>query len=179
MRQFKNDPKRNPSPIPLENCPWCGTRFQPDSFALLPNDDKPRDLRIVCANLECDFTRDRALPIVGVDEPICRRLPVFLVATVDTFAALLWVGQSGGLLGGADRHDATGFYGPAEPGRGRPLAASLPPPDLVIQDELHLISGSLGTMVGVYESAMEALTDMVFKSSGIGCGKGWIEWARS
>ncbi len=36
VRQFKNDPKSKPSPIPLENCPWCGTRFEPDSFALLP-----------------------------------------------------------------------------------------------------------------------------------------------
>ena len=146
-----------PSPIPLENCPWCGTRFEPDSFALLPNDDQPRELRIVCTNFECDFTRDRALPIVAVDEPIYRRLPAFLIATVDKFASLPWVGQAGALLGGADRHDATGFYGAAEPGRGTRLAAPLPPPDLVIQDELHLISGPLGTMAGLYEAAIEAL----------------------
>ena len=157
MRQFKADPKGKPSPIPLENCPWCGTRFGPDSFALLPNDDQPRELRIVCTNFECDFTRDRALPIVAVDEPIYRRLPAFLIATVDKFASLPWVGQSGALLGGADRHDATGFYGAAEPGRGTRLAAPLPPPDLVIQDELHLISGPLGTMAGLYEAAIEAL----------------------
>ena len=69
VRQYKADPKSKPSPIPLENCPWCGTRFGPDSFALLPNDDQPRELRIVCTNFECDFTRDRALPIVAVDEP--------------------------------------------------------------------------------------------------------------
>ena len=50
VRQFKNDPRGKPSPIPLENCPWCGTRFQPDSFTLLPNDDQPRELRIVCTN---------------------------------------------------------------------------------------------------------------------------------
>ncbi len=157
VRQFKADPRSKPSPIPLETCPWCGTRFGPDSFALLPNDDAPRELRIVCANFECDFTRDRALPIVAVDEPLYRRLPAFLIATVDKFASLPWVGPSGVLLGGADRHDASGFYGAAEPGRGARLSAPLPPPDLVIQDELHLISGPLGTMVGLYEAAIEAL----------------------
>jgi hypothetical protein len=114
-------------------------------------------LRIVCTNFECDFTRDRPLPIVAVDEPIYRRLPAFLIATVDKFASLPWVGQAGAILGGADRHDATGFFGAAEPGRGNRLAAPLPPPDLVIQDELHLISGPLGTMAGLYEAAIEAL----------------------
>ncbi len=157
VRNFKRDPRSNPSPIPLEDCPWCGTRFQPDSFALLPNDDQPRELRIVCANFECDFTRDRPLPIVAVDEPIYRRLPAFLIATVDKFAALPWVGEAGALLGGAERHDGTGFYGAAEPGHGKRLVVPLPPPDLVIQDELHLISGPLGTMAGLYEAAIEAL----------------------
>lgn len=157
VRQFKADPRGKPSPIPLETCPWCGTRFGPDSFALLPNDDAPRELRIVCTNFECDFTRDRTLPIVAVDEPLYRRLPAFLIATVDKFASLPWVGSSGVLLGGADRFDASGFYGAAEPGRGARLSAPLPPPDLVIQDELHLISGPLGTMVGLYEAAIEAL----------------------
>ena len=157
VRQYKANPKGKPSPIPLENCPWCGTRFGPDSFALLPNDDQPRELRIVCTNFECDFTRDRALPIVAVDEPIYRRLPAFLIATVDKFAALPWVGQAGALLGGAERSDSSGFYGAAEPGKGTRLKAPLPPPDLVIQDELHLISGPLGTMAGLYEAAIEAL----------------------
>ncbi len=157
VRAFKRDPRSNPSPIPLENCPWCQTRFAPDSFALLPNDDYPTELRIVCANFECDFTRDRALPIVAVDEPIYRRLPAFLIATVDKFAALPWVGQAGALLGGADRHAAAGFYGASEPGNGQRLAEPLPPPDLIIQDELHLIAGPLGTMAGLYEAAIEAL----------------------
>ncbi len=157
VRQFKADPKSKPSPIPLENCPWCGIRFGSQSFVLVPNDDKPRELRIVCANISCDFTRDRALPIVAVDEPIYRRLPAFLIATVDKFAALPWVGPAGAILGGADRHDKSGFYGAAEPGKGTRLAAPLPPPDLVIQDELHLISGPLGTMAGLYEAAIEAL----------------------
>jgi len=156
-RQYKADPRGRPSPIPLENCPWCGSRFGADSFTLLPDDNRPNELRIVCLNIECDFTRDRALPIVAVDDSLYRRLPAFLIATVDKFASLPWVGQSGALLGGVDRHDATGFYGAAEPGKGTRLGSPLPPPDLVIQDELHLISGPLGTMAGLYETAIEAL----------------------
>ena len=157
VRHFKADPRSKPSPIPLENCPWCGTRFGADSFVLLPNDDHPKELRIVCINFECDFTRDRALPIVAVDEPIYQRVPAFLIATVDKFASLPWVGQAGMLLGGANRYNASGFYGAADTGIGTPLTEALPPPDLIIQDELHLISGPLGTMAGLYETAIEAL----------------------
>lgn len=161
-KQYKANPKGRPSPIPLEACPWCGTAFGRDSFALIDdtgraNEDYPTQLRILCTNLDCEFIRDRTLPIVAVDEPLYRRLPAFLIATVDKFASLPWVGPSGALLGGGDRHDATGFYGAAEPGRGRRLTAPLPPPDLVIQDELHLISGPLGTMAGLYETAIEGL----------------------
>ena len=155
-RQFKSDPNK-PMPIPLESCPWCSTRFEPASFTLLPDDDRPSELRIVCINFECDFSGDRPLPILAVDEPIYRRLPAFLIATVDKFASLPFTGQTGTLLGGAGRHDEAGFYGAAEPRRGRPLEQPLSGPDLVIQDELHLISGPLGTMVGLYETAIEAL----------------------
>ena len=157
VRRFQSDPRRHPSPIPLEECPWCGTAFAPDSFALLPDADRPRELRIVCTNLDCEFTGERPLPVVAVDEPLYRRLPAFLIATVDKFATLPWIGPSGALLGGATRADGHGFYGAAEPGRGVMLPMPLPAPDLVIQDELHLIAGPLGTMAGLYETAVEGL----------------------
>ena len=157
VTRFKQNPNSNPSPIPLENCPWCGREFEPESFDLQPNADQPNELRIVCTDWQCDFSGDRPLPVIGVDEPLYRRLPAFLIATVDKFASLPWVGQSGALLGGADRADASGFYGAAEPGQGRRLTAPLPPPNFVIQDELHLIAGPLGTMAGLYETAIEAL----------------------
>ena len=161
---FKNNPQGKPSPIPLETCPWCGEAFGANSFDLQSdgksNWDTPNELRVVCTNFECEFSggSGRALPILAVDEQIYLRLPAFLVATVDKFASLPWVGESGMLLGGADHADSRGFYGPAAPGRGKRLDQPLPPVDLVIQDELHLISGPLGTMAGLYETVIDALT---------------------
>lgn len=157
-RRFQDDSRR-PSPIPLEECPWCGEKFKATSFQLLPNPDAPTDLRVTCANRRCDFSRGNSLPILAVDEPIYRRLPCFLIATVDKFAAMPWTGEVGGFFGRVDRVDAEGFYGPCHPTAGRPLPVDrLPPMDLVIQDELHLISGPLGTMVGLYETALDELS---------------------
>ncbi len=153
-------------PIPLENCPWCGTQFGAKSFQLLPTTDQPKDLRITCLNKKkrpdgkpvCVFRRDQSLPIVTVDEPIYRRLPCFLIATVDKFANLPWIGETAGLFGKVKRYDQDGFYGAAQPNQGGALTKPLLPPDLIIQDELHLISGPLGTMVGLYETAIDALS---------------------
>jgi hypothetical protein len=154
---YRND-DRKPKPIPLEECPWCGEKFTPNSFQLLPNPDEPFDLRVVCVNRGCAFSRGNPLPILAVDDPIYRRLPCFLIATVDKFAAMPWTGEVGGFFGRVERHDPQGFYGPCQPGRGSALSADrLPPPDLIIQDELHLISGPLGTLVGLYETALDEL----------------------
>lgn len=160
VRQYKTYPTSKPIPIPIEECPWCGHRFSPESFTLLPNDDLPTELRIVCTNLACDFIGDRPLPIVAVDDSVYRRLPAFLIATVDKFATLPWVAESGVLLGGATRQSKQGFAGAGEKHAswGSALPAPLAPPDLVIQDELHLISGPLGTMAGLYETAVDALS---------------------
>jgi len=153
---FQND-DRKPAPIPLEGCPWCGEKFGRNSFRLEPNPDQPETLRVGCVNRQCDFTRSRALPIVAVDEPIYRRLPCFLIATVDKFAAMPWTGPVGAFFGGGTRADARGFYGPCDPKGGTALPAPLRPPDLVIQDELHLISGPMGTIAGLYEAALDRL----------------------
>jgi hypothetical protein len=154
---FQND-DRKPSPIPLEECPWCGTKFTKHSFKLTPNPDTPTDLRVNCINRDCAFSRGNELPILAVDEPIYRRLPCFMIATVDKFAAMPWTGEVGGFFGRVQRYDGEGFYGPCDTTVGQPLPCErLLPPDLVIQDELHLISGPLGTIVGLYETALDEL----------------------
>ena len=151
--------KTKQSPIPIDKCPWCGTALTAKSFQLQPNVDQPLDLNLFCLNRKCDFRGDRKLPIVAVDESIYRRIPCFIISTVDKFANLPWVGQTANLFGKVSSHDRNGFYGAATPNQkgNTRLTKALPPPDLIIQDELHLISGPLGTMVGLYETAIEAL----------------------
>ena len=157
--EYQNDDKSKPSPIPLESCPWCGSKFTKNSFQLRPNPDHPNNLRVTCGDRRkrCPFHARNPLPILTVDAPIYQRLPCFIIATVDKFAQLPWVGETGALFGRVERHDKNGFYNPATSVVGRALEGYLPPPDLVIQDELHLISGPLGTMVGLYETAIDAL----------------------
>ena len=154
------DNDSRPSPIPLEECPWCAKKFQSQSFRLLPNSDHPRELRIKCLNRRCDFNKEgRTLPILAVDDQIYQRLPCFLIATVDKFAAMPWTGEVGKLFGKVQRYDQNGFYGPCEPGEGNPIEGNtLLPPELIIQDELHLISGPLGTIAGLYETAIDGLS---------------------
>jgi hypothetical protein len=162
---FQNNSRKAP-PIPVDTCPWCGFRFKPQSFLLVRtrpdggiglDSSQPDQLRLQCHNPACRFKGQNTLPIVAVDEPLYRRVPCFVIATVDKFASLPWTGASGALLGGADRYDAAGFYGPWSPEIGQRLAKPLAPPDLIIQDELHLISGPLGTMAGLYETVIDAL----------------------
>lgn len=152
--------KAKEAPAPLKACPWCGTPFDRHSFACMPDSLAPRNMEIRCANPNCAFTGDRALPVVTVDEAIYRRLPAFLIATVDKFAGLPWLGEAGAFFGHVNRMDEWGFYG-ANDARsdGKPLwnGAALAPPDLIVQDELHLISGPLGTVAGLYETALDQL----------------------
>ena len=136
--RFSRDTTQDP-PLPLDQCPWCGTKFAKHSFQLVPNTNNPSNLLVCCVNRRCDFRgAKRSLPIVAVDEPIYERLPAFMIATADKFAAMPWTGETSGFFRGGD---------PTDPR----------PPDLIIQDELHLISGPLGTMAGLYETALDRL----------------------
>ncbi|WP_156941496.1 DISARM system helicase DrmA [Mesorhizobium sp. WSM2561] len=148
---------RGPAPAPLKSCPWCGSGFKADSFHLHPNGTMPQRLDIRCHNVDCDFSGSDRLPIVVVDEEIYRRLPAFMIATIDKFANVPWNGKSGAFFGHVERHDNTGFYGADLPTSGQRLDRPLRPIDLIIQDELHLISGPLGTIAGLYETAFDLL----------------------
>ena len=107
-----------------------------------------------------------------VDEEIYRRLPTLLIATVDKFAQMPWNGEVQMLFGQVNgRCERHGFRSPEiedtrfppedqERPAGGQDASTMPPlrpPDLIIQDELHLISGPLGTLVGLYETAVDKL----------------------
>ncbi|WP_214318606.1 DISARM system helicase DrmA [Nonomuraea sediminis] len=114
------------------------------------------------------------LPILTVDEEIYRLVPSLVVATVDKLAQLPWRGFAGHLFGRVSRRCPRHGYQHTDLGekiscKGRHHAtAALPktdsqpvrhlrPPDLIIQDELHLISGALGTTVGLFEAAVDEL----------------------
>ncbi len=164
VRAHKNHPAdpRRPPPVPLAWCPWCRTPFEPECYELDKQGKRVHRLLVGCANIDCDFcfdANDDGLPLVVVDEQVYRELPTFVIGTVDKFALLPWRGPSGMLFGRVRAQDGRGFYGHAEraPGSASKLKKGLPPPDLVIQDELHLITGPLGTMVGLYETAVDHL----------------------
>ena len=140
------------NPFVLLRCPWCRARMGPlDLRARGRGRPKVRGapsvlgyrrsgptVTLVCPDPVCEFAD--GLPVLVIDEDIYERRPSFVVATVDKLATLAWRPQARSLFGlGADgRRDAR-------------------PPGLIIQDELHLISGPLGSMVGLYEAAIEEL----------------------
>ena len=164
----QRDNKKADSPLPLRHCPWCGFELDPDTATLQPAKSSPTHVRVLCKNFRgCDFGQgnkrhaDEGIPLIFVDEQVYRELPSFLVATVDKFAMLPWRAEAGMLFGRVHSREGRQFYGTPDstiPARSAEvIPGGLRPPELIVQDELHLISGPLGTMVGLYETAIEAL----------------------
>lgn len=172
------------SPHQLTNCPWCGTKIDPGKHIRVEKyaDGACRTLIFCGAKFgQCKFSMKEApgegLPVMVVDEEIYRRLPALLITTVDKFAQMPWNGSVQMLFGQVDGYcERHGFRSPGlaeaseelEIGgihrakgntpQARVLSQNpLRPPDLIIQDELHLISGPLGTLVGLYETAVDRL----------------------
>ncbi|HIA03084.1 MAG TPA: helicase, partial [Myxococcales bacterium] len=122
----------------LVECPWCGCAIIPSR----QEDDRTRyginctatSFSFRCPDSGCDF-HDR-LPIQVVDEGLYAQPPTILLATIDKFARLPWEARS------------RSFFG---------IGQNVRSPDLVIQDELHLISGPLGTIAAIYEAAIDVL----------------------
>lgn len=166
------------SPYQLTTCPWCGSQIEAGRhLEARPYKQGTCRTYTYCGDQtgQCIFSKrhapDEGLPVVVVDEEIYRRLPTMLIATVDKFAQMPWKGEVqmlfGLVNGSCSRH---GFRSPEiedasmhpATNTGLPSAKTtdhvpLRPPDLVIQDELHLISGPLGTLVGLYETAIDKL----------------------
>lgn len=121
------------------SCPWCGTRLTRDLGSDRGEwgyriDRNPKRFVIHCTEPSCPF--HDALPVRIVDEDIYRVPPTLLFATVDKFALMPWKAEVGSIFG---------------------LHSDVESPSLIIQDELHLISGPLGTIVGLYETAVDEL----------------------
>ena len=131
-------------------CPWCGTKLEKDII----KDKKTNRYsvkgewgyqftgkvnKIYCPEEECEFREGKGLnlPIQVVDDLIYEEPPTLLFGTVDKFAMTTWNENAGNLFGIGSKSNKS--------------------PELIIQDELHLISGPLGTIVGEYETAIDIL----------------------
>ena len=127
---------RDVNPFQLSNCQWCNTKMiskinQNDTSFQIGHRISNNKLNSFCLNSKCCFSEGKnGLPIVLVDEDIYNRPPTILFATVDKFAMLAWKGEATNLFNQNRK------------------------PDLIIQDELHLLNGTLGSLVGLFENAL-------------------------
>jgi hypothetical protein len=114
------------------------------------------------------------VPAWTVDDQVYAHCPSMVVATVDKFARLAFEPRAASLFGTVDSlNEHLGYYrawapplGPAslpdgprqDPAWGRNVRVEgFDPPDVILQDELHLIEGPLGSMVGIYEAGVDLL----------------------
>ncbi|WP_432184361.1 helicase-related protein [Streptomyces tendae] len=124
------------NPVQLHACPWCGTRLDARDYGV---DEDAKRMYIRCPGADCDFSG--GLPVHLIDEAVYDARPTLVIATVDKFASMPWRPATSALFNLDDPTDGT------------------PPPELIVQDELHLISGPLGTLTGLYETAVDALAE--------------------
>jgi hypothetical protein len=121
------------SPCKLLACPWCNNPLAPSNYCYNDNPDSPC-VTIACPNRNCDFNKD--IPVLVVDDDVFDFRPSLVIGTIDKFAQLAFSQRAGNLFSTDNIADK---------------------PELIIQDELHLISGPLGTIAGLYEAAIDRL----------------------
>ncbi len=117
----------------LSRCPWCREPFDGERGY----EPAYPDFRFHCRKPDCEFGGSGdPVPCRVVDESLYAHPPSLLIATIDKFARLAWEARAGAFFGAdVDRRA----------------------PDLVLQDELHLISGPLGSVAGLYEAGIETV----------------------
>ena len=169
------------TPMQLTDCPWCGREILAEADCRY--DAVLARFLVFCGDAaECSFTErhtdGEGIPVITVDEEIYRLVPSFVIATIDKFAQLPWNGATSTLFGRVEsrceRHgyrnadldlshkshweerDSHRMSDPHPPAETVP-AMRLRPPDLIVQDEMHLVTGPLGTMAGLYETAVDRL----------------------
>jgi hypothetical protein len=132
-------------------CPWCASEMGPKrnpnprgtprfilhGLRITGTGDRRRVL-LHCPDPNCSHHQE--LPVEVVDEGVYKTRPALVIGTVDKFAMLAW------------QHEGRSIFGIDDQGR-----HEVDPPGLIIQDELHLITGPLGSMVGLYEGVIEEL----------------------
>ncbi|MFE0375699.1 helicase-related protein [Streptomyces inhibens] len=122
----------------VESCPWCLMPLVPKIKSNKPQDYGMRpegnDVVLHCVDESCAFSDE--LPLVVVDDVLYDEPPTILLATVDKFARLQFNPKAGKLLG---------------------IGTPFKQPSMVIQDELHLLSGPLGTTVAVFDAVIQLL----------------------
>ena len=138
-------------------CPCCGAQIgkvdnptaQTRIKGLFRTDGANGRTYFKCENPLCEYGNEE-LPLYVVDEEIYDKSPTLVLGTVDKFAMIPWKKESARIFG--FRNTANGVW------------SRIKPPELIIQDELHLISGPLGTMVGLYETMVQTLCNNYGKS---------------
>ena len=135
VKEAADERQDAPVELVIRKCPWCDDPFQPGrNYHATPN-----EFHFLCRNPECDFSGESedggVIPCNVVDEALYQDPPTLLIATIDKFARLAW------------EERAIAFFG----------RNGNRPPELIIQDELHLIAGALGSVAGLYEAALDTV----------------------
>lgn len=147
LNRLQRGDRHAENPFIITRCPWCSAqlgvvefegRKPPGVPGVIGYEQREDTVIFRCSDNACDFSD--SLPIYVIDEDIYEKRPSLIIGTVDKFAMLAW------------RPEARWLFGINQ--KGERFAS---PPGLIIQDELHLISGPLGSMVGLYESVIEEL----------------------
>lgn len=142
--------KTDVNPFVILKCPWCGAQMgavdtgggkrRIPGYKIITGARKSKKFLFKCTNTEnnCDFSSGTGLPLYIIDDDIYEKTPTLVLGTVDKFAMLPYKPEAQGIFGYKNGEKITS-------------------PDLIIQDELHLISGPLGSMVGHYETMIHEL----------------------
>ncbi|MEH7590423.1 helicase-related protein [Priestia megaterium] len=149
LRQVSSMSKsKGPENLVVTRCPWCGCQIgkvevkgkgvKRNESKVIGFKNKNNRLIVACPDDQCNFHNE--IPVYFVDETIYEKQPTFLIGTIDKFVQLTW------------KPEARKLFGLNESGK-----RIVSPPQIIVQDELHLISGPLGTLAGLYEVLIEEL----------------------
>jgi len=115
----------------FQTCPWCGDDLRDESYSMFVG--QLDNAKVKCVNKECEF--NIGIPAYMTDGQIYKNAPSIILGTIDKFARVPKVADTKNILAN-DKYRSI---------------------DLIVQDELHLINGPLGSMYGIYEMMVEGI----------------------